>query len=273
MKKIQFIILLTTCLFSVNLKANDQYTDKEIEQINDSIITEGNLLYQLEKIAWISSDIAQNKPYITANTKGYFVYQQGDTIKNIFHNKDNKCIYELSFVNDLDTPVKESVFERNLTEKEQKLLSAKENIIFNVIEGKYPVTNYQDYNLNMIILPFEDNYKLYFITGATKQDIIPFGNDYLFIGKENGEIIAWNKFHSVLVPIETKDKDGNDVVRTVHSHLKKEPFISATDICTFKLYAEYYKQKEFNVYSVALNKIFTYNLVKNKITMKDYSEK
>ncbi len=273
MKKIQFIVLLITCISFTKVFANTQYSDKEIERINDSIVAEGNMLYRFEKVAWISSDLAHNKPYILSNTKGYFVYQKGDTIKNIFHNENKKCIYELSFLKDLDTPEQESVFERDLTEKEQKILSAKKNIIFNVIDGKYPVTNYEDYNLNMIILPFEENYKLYFITGATKENIIPFGNDYLFIGKESGEITAWNKFHSVLVPIETEDKDGNKTISTVHSHLKKEPFITATDICTFKLYAEYYNQKEFNVLSVALNKVFTYNLEKNKITMKDLEEK
>ena len=52
----------------------------------------------------------------------------------------------------------------------------------------------------------------------------------------------------------------------VHSHLKYEPFISATDICTFRLYYNKTGSTKFAVYSTALSMYFIYELATNTIT-------
>ena len=59
--------------------------------------------------------------------------------------------------------------------------------------------------------------------------------------------------------------NGETVTGITHSHLRAEPFISATDICTFKLYGNMYGLKQFKVYSPELSLYFTYNTDKNTI--------
>jgi len=55
----------------------------------------------------------------------------------------------------------------------------------------------------------------------------------------------------------------------IHSHLRTEPFISATDICTFMLYGKLCGQNSFGVYSPELGKYFRYRLDKNVINIED----
>ena len=47
---------------------------------------------------------------------------------------------------------------------------------------------------------------------------------------------------------------------------EKEPFISATDICTFRLYYNQTGSTKFAVYSPALSIYFVYELATNTIT-------
>ena len=118
------------------------------------------------------------------------------------------------------------------------------------------------------MIPYELGYKLYILTGTAKRDVIPLGNDYVFFADSDGKITSWRKFHSVLIPSITKYK-GEKVISITHSHLHAEPFISATDICTFKLYGSIYGLKQFKVLSTALSKYFTYDSDKNTIETSD----
>ncbi len=60
-------------------------------------------------------------------------------------------------------------------------------------------------------------------------------------------------------------QDGSELTMVTHSHLKTNPFITATDICTFKLYAPLTKLEEFSVYSPALGTYMKYNYKKDTI--------
>lgn len=122
-------------------------------------------------------------------------------------------------------------------------------------------STFEGYSLNWILPPFEKGYKLYAINGTQQAKEVPTGNDYLFITNKEGEIQSWKKFHSSLIPID-KGKPGG---KHFHSHLKKEPFISATDICTFKLYQNQIGLTSFGVYSPALSTYFIYQLETNSI--------
>ena len=100
---------------------------------------------------------------------------------------------------------------------------------------------------------------------VSKGRAIPFGNDYLFIANKEGEIQSWKKFHSRLIPVEATEQMPM-IAFPVHSHLKYEPFISATDICTFRLYYNKTGSTKFAVYSTALSMYFIYELATNTIT-------
>jgi len=258
----------TVLLLLISFLSNAQMvmTDKEMKEKTDSILNEANLLYTYERSAWVSTDMVMGKVSIKKDFGGYFVYQAGDTIKTIILDTANKsCIYELSFINDFNLPKTENITRRSITSYEEKLLNTKNNILNEIVEKKYEVDCPKGFNLNMELLPAGNGYKLYILTGTTQSQMIPFGNDYLFLADTNGDIISWKKFHSRLIYTPTKGQDGESVTEIIHSHLITEPFISATDICTFMLYGSLYGQMEFLVYSPALSKYFKYKLSENKI--------
>jgi hypothetical protein len=62
--------------------------------------------------------------------------------------------------------------------------------------------------------------------------------------------------------------EGNKVKKLVQIHLKTTPLITATDICTFMLYAPLYDINVFSVYSPAIGKTMEYSLKDNEITVK-----
>lgn len=155
---------------------------------------------------------------------------------------------------------------RNLTEQEILLAKIKEKIRSELADHeKYPIYRYDNYPLNWDLIPFADGYKFYAISGVSKGRAIPFGNDYLFIANKKGEIQSWKKFHSRLIPVEATEQMPM-IAFPVHSHLKYEPFISATDICTFRLYYNKTGSTKFAVYSTALSMYFIYELATNTIT-------
>ena len=63
--------------------------------------------------------------------------------------------------------------------------------------------------------------------------------------------------------------NGQKVTESFHSHLRTTPYITATDICTFRLYAQYTELEKFSVYSPAIGKTMTYILKTNKIDIED----
>ena len=268
MRTLSILILLFG--LSILGKAQIELSKKQIQEKTDSILIEGNLLYKYEKAAWISYDLAMEKKSIKKDFGGYLIYKDGDAIKTTILDEENKfCTYELTFITDFNKPTYENLTKRELTENEEKLLNIKNKILNEIIEKKYEVGCPEGYSLNKILIPFNQGYKLYIITGTSQSQIIPFGNDYLFYADENGDVTSWKKFHSRLISTQTKGPNGEAVRELTHSHLRIEPFISATDICTFKLYGILYNIDEFSVYSPELSIYFTYNLKKDTIKIKD----
>ena len=263
-------IIILFCIFvSAGLSGQVQLSKEEIKQKNDSILAEGNLLYRYEKAAWVSTDMAMSIKEVKDSFGGYLIYQSGDSIKAIILGKEeNTCIYELTFLHDFTNPCKELLVKRQLNEKEENLQSIKLKIVSEAFTPSYQVKCTDGFNLVLELIPNASGYKLYILTGTSQHDVIPMGNDYIFFSDENGEITSWRKFHSGLIATRTKI-NGEKVTEIIHSHLKSEPFISATDICTFKLYGNYYGLKQFKVLSTALSKYFTYDTDKNNIVTND----
>lgn len=263
------IILLTVLFFCTLLNAQSKMSETQIKEKLDSILLEGNLLYRYEKAAWISVDMAKEKKEVKKEFFSYLVYHENDTVRALILNKKSECIYELRFVFQFDNPISELVLTRALSIKEQKMLTTKTTIIKNIVDQKIPIGCPDGYGLNMILMPKDEGYKLYIITGANKSGIIPFGNDYLFFTDDTGNILSWKRFHSRLIALDSKGPDGEVVREMVHSHLRTEPFISATDICTFMLYAKLCGQTSFQVLSTELGKYFRYRLDRNTIEIED----
>jgi len=269
LRVIKKIVLFSFVFITCMLHGQVNLSKEEIRLKTDSILAEGNLLYRYERVAWVSTDHAKERKDIKKKFGGYLIYQSGDSIKSIIMEKGkSNCIYEMTYVTDFTTPYQEKSVNRGLSTLEIKLMNMRTKLLKEIFTPAYNVTNSEGYNLNVELIPFETGYKLYIITGTSKSDIIPMGNDYIFVADINGNITSWRKFHSRLIPAITKI-NGGKVREITHSHLRIEPFISATDICTFKLYGSIYGLDEFKVYSPALSKYFTYNAVKNTIVTDD----
>lgn len=267
MKKTSLLILIS--LFAGVLFAQQiEMSDTELKIQLDSVLAEGNLLYKYEKAAWISTDLARENETLKKDRGGYFVYQVKDEIRVLILGKKNKnCIAEYSFESDFNSPKSVKIESRELSHQEKELIKVKENILDQLFDQKYEVTIPEGYNPNLILLPFAEKYKLYFIMGTSQLDVIPFGNDYLFIADKDGKIESWKKFHSSIIPGNTT-YNGYKVTEMTHSHLKTTPLMTATDICTFMLYAPLYEIDAFSVYSGAIGKYMKYSLKENKITVK-----
>lgn len=263
---IVILILIASALSGI---AQDLFTEAQIKEKSDSILKEGDLLYRYEKVAWVSTDIALENKKIKKKIRGYITYQKNDTLINIVLDKKGKCIFESIFYDNHVSPDSTSFVNRELTMYEQKLLKTKNKIINQIADKEYNVICPRGFSLNFVLLPCDTGYKLYILTGTHQTEVIPFGNDYIFQTDEEGKVLSWRKFHSRLIPAMTKMSDGANVTSVMHSHLRSEPFISATDICTFKLYGPLYGLKEFSVYSPALSRYFTYNLTEDTIEISE----
>jgi hypothetical protein len=261
------LILFLGALVIVFNSFSQTLSMEEIRSKTDSILVEGNMLFKHEKAAWIATDKAMEDTRIKRDFGGFLVYMQNDTINSIIYSrrKSSECIFEMSFLNSFDKPVYESKQKRLITDYERKLMIARDRIIDEIVQNEIPVTVPEGYKLNFVVLPYEDGYKFYIMTGTSKADVIPFGNDYIFFTDNNWKITNWRKFHSRLIPQPTSAPNGEKITSMTHSHLKTEPFISATDICTFMLYGGYYGLNEFSVYSPALSLYFKYFLDGNEI--------
>ncbi|UHO39421.1 hypothetical protein H5J24_04755 [Chryseobacterium capnotolerans] len=259
-----FFIFISTMAFAQDLK----YSEKELQQKLDSIKTEADLLFAYENASWRAGDLANSNSKLRENMGSYLTYQTNDIIKTIFLSKDqSKIIAEYDFKDNQKSPVKESFKQRELNNTESTLKNIHSIVIPQLSDPKYEVTLPQGFSLNLILIPFNENYKIYLISGTSQSGIIPFGNDYLFVSDKKGDIISNQKIHSRLVPAHTETEDGSVATMVTHSHLKTNPFISATDICTFKLYAPLTKLEEFSVYSPALGTYMKYNYKKDIITI------
>ena len=267
MKKIVLGLVLLSLFSSIALAQEIEMSETELKNKLDSVLNEGNQLYRDERASWVACDLAVGNDAVKAEMKAYFTYEEkGETKTIILGENLQSCIAEYVFENNFDKPKSVKIEKRELSDLEKTLLEVRDKIFDNIMKNNYEVTVPEKYSLNMSLLPFADKYKLYCITGAIEKYEIPFGNDYLFIADKNGTIEHWEKFHSRLISMYAME-DGEKVAGLTHSHLKTTPLITATDICTFKLYAPMYEIDSFSVLSSAIGKYMKYSLKEDKITL------
>jgi len=246
------------------------YSQTENRQVKlDSIIKEADLLYNYEKAAWVATDLLMPMEKLRNNYGGYIVYHSNDTIyATIMDQTQRKRLARFTFVtSNMDSPISSNFKISELTEKEMNLFATKSIVISQLSNPKYEIGIPEGYSPNLILFEEGEGYKLYIIMGTSESGIIPFGNDYLFHTDSTGDITSWQKFHSTLIPVQSTMSAGEVLKSAMHSHLKTTPYITATDICTFRLYAPYTELNEFKVLSTALNVYMKYDLETNSIEM------
>lgn len=241
--------------------------DENLQFKLDSIIAEADLLYKYEKSVWNSTDLLMSDKKLKKNYGGYLVNHSNDSVFVTYLDKNQEgSIARYAYLSsDLNKPVISKVESSPLTILEKELLDVKIKVINQLSESKYSVTIPQDFIPNFVLIKEKEVFKLYIIMGTSESGIIPFGNDYLFWSDPQGNITNWRKFHSRMIPTQAKGPNGEKVVSAIHSHLKTTPYITATDICTFRLYGGLCNMEDFMVLCTGSGKYYKYKLKTNKI--------
>ena len=260
---------LTIVLFLLPVFYNAFAQDINLQFKLDSIIAEADLMYRYEKSVWNSTDILLSNKEFDDKFGGYIVWHSEDSVFVTYvDKKQNESIARFVYIStNLNKPVVESIEPSQIQLLEKELLDMKLKMINQISDSKYDVSIPQGFDPNFVFIKNNTEFKLYIIMGTSETGVIPFGNDYLFKSDLDGNITNWKKFHSRMIPIKTKVVNGHKVKSSYHSHLNTTPFITATDVCTFRLYGENTDMEDFSVLCTATDKIYTYNLKTNKITI------
>ncbi len=265
MRHIVAIILFTVILSPAKAQ------EEPVKAILDSILNEAGLMYAYEKAVWHSTDLLMTDRKIKEVYGGYVVRHSADSVfvSYVSKNKVDCIAYYVFTMADLVNPCIVSKDVKPLQETEKGLFDIKQKMISQMLDSKYNISIPDGFSPNFVFFKEDSIFKLYMIMGTSESGVIPFGNDYVFWGDAEGNITDWKKFHSRMVPAYSKGPHDEQVRSVIHSHLKTTPYITATDICTFRLYGELCGLDEFSVYCTATGKYYKYLLKTNTIEVND----
>ncbi len=207
-------------------------------QIADSIKAEGEMLYRSE---WASGHSTQIFASRFGGKKllsgGYFSYESKKGMATVFFskNEDAVVIATVKFPDGLDSS-KYSIdtTTRKFTEIEKEFHAIRSKAAQAILNDTlFKFYNYTSLNLVPIIK--NGIKKVYVITAQTSPDEILLGNDYLINFNNDNAITSKKKLHNNLIPLGNGGKEA--IKASSHLHLgETSPFITATDICAFKLW-------------------------------------
>ena len=268
-------VIIIICLFlcgGIHAQGNELPPEERLMQINDSIVYEGEALYTADIMSWWLTDYFFSRQHDAKEIGGSLVHAMNDSICSaLFVNKEmDKCIFEFRMnLASGEVYVIDSV--RPITEKESDKLADRQAKIEKVLEQYADSMRWlspEEGSFNWDLLYINDQARLYVLQGVTKQGIIPFGNDYSFDFNENNEITKFRRHHKTFLPLALTMDDGTEVAEIVHTHLRDNPYITATDICNFLLYGIPAGIKSFSVLSTYYKCYFKFSFSDgNKITV------
>ncbi|MFC0514734.1 hypothetical protein ACFFGT_11015 [Mucilaginibacter angelicae] len=229
---------LFTLIILFILAQNATAQKNALRQIADSIYAEGEMLYRSE---WASGNSTQifttgfgAKKLLSG---GYFSYETPKGMATTFFskNEDPVVLATVKFDHGLDSS-KYSIdtITRKFTENEKALYTIRSKAAQAVLNDTL-FKFYQHTSLNLVPIVKNGAKRVYVITAQTVPDEVLLGNDYLINFNEDNDIIKETKLHNNLIPLGTGGKDP--IKASSHQHLGETSlFITATDICAFKLW-------------------------------------
>lgn len=229
------IIIILSFLFTTTAFAQSK-EEKEI-------LKEGDKLYRSEMASWYGTDIFLEKfGDRKENAGGYFSYTENNRSICVFFSNNETPKILATFTFDSTYNVNTAIIdgqERALTQQETDLLTIRQ-IALTQLSTDTLFKRYQNMNPNLVPLSDEKGKRVYILTGPQKQGIVVFGNDYLLTFNDANKLKEKKQLHKNIIAIEYGKKDGKTVIATMHSHLPETgDLITATDICTLKLYGKY----------------------------------
>lgn len=263
MKRIFFLFLAF-----VSLSAGAQ---TDLQTRIKTIVDEGKRLYRSEMASWYGTDLFLVNYKSRTNVGGYFSFTtKEDVSKCIFFSKAEKpkVIGTISFDKTFNPELaKIDLNEREFTVMENDLYVLRK-VALATINTDTLFKRYSNTDLNLIPLVYNNEKKVYVLTGPKQGGAVILGNDYLMTFDSNNQLIARKPLHKNIIPVPYagKQSDGTEIVSTIHSHLPETgDLITSTDICTLMLYEKFAKWKSHKV--VSQKYLSTWDCAKDELTV------
>lgn len=243
--RIFYLVLICICI-SLSAICQDNF-----QLVKDSILAEAEKLYKSETASWFGTDIFMKEYMEDQNRiKGYFSYSENsDQICVFYDEADDPIVLGTILFKSNEKIVYDSACRKfNNLEKDYYLLRKKANQEIQSDTALFK--HYRNTNLNLVPLIEENQKKVYVITGSSMNNVVFLGNDYLMTFDDNYKLLTKKKLHNSLIPLEYGTQKDSQEVGGVHTHLPGfSDFITATDICTLRLYQYMTKWKQHIVVS------------------------
>lgn len=268
MKRIFFLFLTF-----VSLSAGAQ---TDLQTRIKTVVDEGKRLYRSEMASWYGTDLFLGNYKSRANVGGYFSYTTKEEVsKCIFFSKAEKpnVIGTISFDKTFNPELaKIDLNEREFTIMENDLYAIRK-IALTIINTDTLFKKYSNTDLNLIPLVFNNEKKVYVLTGPKQGGAVIIGNDYLITFDNNNQLTGKKALHKNIIPVPYagRQSDGTEIVSTLHSHLPETgDIITSTDICTLMLYEKYAKWKTHKV--VSQKYLSTWDCAKDELSVMTMEE-
>ncbi|KAA2217568.1 hypothetical protein [Chryseobacterium sediminis] len=217
-------------LVSVCINAQD------LEKLSEEVTEEGIALYRSEMASWYGTDVVKENYKNMDNIGGYFSYLD-DVPKCIFFSKQNKVVATISFPTNYNPDnAKIDLSERDFTPAEMDYFTIRQKALTR-INNDTIFKRYNNTNFNLVPIIKKNSKKVYVLTGASVNNVVIFGNDYLLTFNNKNEIENVEKLHKGIIVHDIGNNSKGADVGGVHSHvLENWQQMTPTDICTLMLY-------------------------------------
>jgi hypothetical protein len=263
MKRLFFLFLTFVSISAV--------AQTDLQSRIKTVVDEGKRLYRSEMASWYGTDLFLGNYKSRANVGGYFSYTTKEEVsKCIFFSKADKprVIGTISFDKTFNPELaKIDLNEREFTTPENDLYAIRK-IALTIINTDTLFKKYSNTDLNLIPLLYNNEKKVYVLTGPKQGGAVIIGNDYLLTFDSGNQLTSKKPLHKNIIPVPYagKQKDGKEIVSTLHSHLPETgDLITSTDICTLMLYEKYAKWKSHMV--VSQKYMSTWDCAKDELTV------
>lgn len=236
-----------------------------------TVVDEGKRLYRSEMASWYGTDLFLGNYKSRANVGGYFSYTTKEEVsKCIFFSKADKprVIGTISFDKTFNPELaKIDLNEREFSTPENDLYAIRK-VALTIINTDTLFKKYSNTDLNLIPMLYNNEKKVYVLTGPKQGGAVIIGNDYLLTFDNSNQLTSKKPLHKNIIPVPYagKQKDGTEIVSTLHSHLPETgDLITSTDICTLMLYEKYARWKTHKV--VSQKYLSTWDCSKDELTV------
>lgn len=230
-------------LFFVFLGLNAQ-DNRSFQQINDSILAEAHTIFKYDKAFTMAMNAVEANKKLRKSAGEILVMPKNDTIYSLVFSAENPqmLVAELKFATSVQDSALMAISNRAATEEELDFLD-KKHVVMDNVQAKYDVAYGEDERyLNPIFIPFKDKiqgkeiqlYKLYLTSETNASNTIPFGQDYLFIAREDGNVFYNLQFNTYMPVSISYEMVENETVQIEYP--EREHYMTPTDIYLFSKY-------------------------------------